>query len=152
DALGDLSFERGDFDAAACWYRLLLPAGKDGHATSTPPDLARAQAKFLLARIFGHKRLGATVPLSPSLQGDLDDFGRKHPEASGKLAGREGKYADLLQALARDRGLEASPGLDWPTLGGNPQRFRPLPVDEDLLDRLSVMARKPFIRLNLESR
>lgn len=153
DTLGDLAFERGDFETAACWYRLLLP-GSPGSLTLPVPlaESARTRAKVLLTRLFAHKRLGARAALSPSLNVDLAAFAREHPDAAGKLAGREGKYHEILAGVARDRLLEAPPAEGVPTFGGSPGRFGPLPVEEYLADRLSILTRKPFLRLNLETR
>lgn len=141
DALGDLAFDRGDFATAASWYGL-LPAA----------DPARARAKHLLARLFAHKRLGPLAVTPPALRRDLDAFTRDHAAAAGKLAGRDGKYADTLAAVGRDRGLEVPPGDGWPTFAGDAARSRQLPVEEHLADRLAILSRRPFVRVNLDSR
>src|SRR5438093_1486788 len=59
DLLGDLAFERGDFDEAESWWRLLVPpAGvkpdaKDDLAYPDPRgDRALIRAKQFLARLF----------------------------------------------------------------------------------------------------
>jgi outer membrane protein assembly factor BamB len=127
DVLGDLAFEQGYFDEALNWWRMLAPPA--GTSPDRPVqelicpdaamDLARAQAKQILARLF---------------QGDFDNavqelqaFRKLHPGTPGTLAGCTGAYADTVQALleqARAGPMLESP--DWPTFGGAPSRSRHL--------------------------
>jgi len=141
DALGDLAFDRGDFAAAGLWYGLLPGT-----------DPARSRAKHLLVRLFAHKRLGPLAATPPALRRDLDAFTRDHAGAAGNLAGRDGTYADMLAAVGRDRALEVPPGDGWPTFAGDAARSRTLPVEEHLADRLAILSRRPFVRVNLDSR
>src|SRR6516165_4339147 len=56
DLLGDLSFEKGQFEEARHWWSLLAPLDGSGEGRSLFPhpkvDLARVQAKQILALIF----------------------------------------------------------------------------------------------------
>ncbi len=123
DRLGDLAFERGRFDEAEEWWRLLSPL-PDAHREEATrglalvyPDLsldpARIQAKQLLARLYRDPESGWAT--------ELDGFRARHGKTEGSLAGRKGRYADLLQALANEKSKTArAADSDWPTFGGSP--------------------------------
>jgi outer membrane protein assembly factor BamB/tetratricopeptide (TPR) repeat protein len=144
DLLGDLAFERGRFEEAEEWWRLLSPlpdarreAATRGLALVYPdPTLkpARLQAKQLLARLFHAGPTGWTA--------EMDAYRARHGKAEGTLAGRKGRYADLLHTLAEERKKEgnAEPP-DWPTFGGDPSRGRVIAAPDDILDRLSALCR-----------
>ena len=104
------------------------------------------QSKQLLARLFGdpHDTWAAA----------LDSFRVRHGKAEGTLAGRKGRYADLLQELADERKKEGpTADTDWPTFGGDPSRGRVISAPDDILDRLSALCRDgPTWRFNLEER
>ncbi len=144
DLLGDLSFERGRFDEAEEWWRLLAPlpdalrdAATRGHALVYPDpslDSARLQAKQLLAQLFR----GSSGEWSAA----LDAYRERHAKAEGTLAGRKGRYADLLAMLAEERKKQSDKErADWPTFGDDPSRGRVIPVEDDILDRLSALCR-----------
>jgi outer membrane protein assembly factor BamB len=156
DLLGDLAFERGRFEEAEEWWRLLSPlpdvrreAGTRGLALVYPdPTLkpARIQAKQLLARLFCGRAGGWAAELAA--------YRARHGEAEGTLAGRKGGYVDLLHALAEERKKEGNvEPPDWPTFGGDPSRGRVITAPEDILDRLSALCRDgPTWSFNLEKR
>jgi outer membrane protein assembly factor BamB len=155
-SLGDLAFERGDFDEAETWWRLLLPA--DNGAGDPPPDqpatelhyprptidMARLRAKLLLARLF---REGATV-LAPELR----DYAAKHPKAEGSLAGQTGTYAEILRKQADVP--RPAPALDqpWPTFGGSASRGQIVAAPVNMTDRLGQLCQAPRWRFGLEDR
>ena len=154
DQLGDLAFERGRFDEAEEWWRLLAPlpdarrdaANRGLQLVYPDPTLnpARLQAKQLLARIFGRPD-GAG-------RDELQAFAQRHGQAEGTLAGRKGRYADVLRALAEERKKEKTfSEADWTTFGGDPSRGRVIPAPDDILDRLSALCRSgPTWRFNLQ--
>jgi outer membrane protein assembly factor BamB/tetratricopeptide (TPR) repeat protein len=138
DALGDLAFERGDFAAAeASWRHLATlnqpaqggkpeadhPAADMVYPAPQHVDPARARAKQLLARLFRNDHQGYA-------KGEKA-FVALHPDAAGELAGRKGKYAEILTELAREVDALAAPRLpeSWPTLGGDASRQRILAKD-----------------------
>jgi len=151
DLLGDLAFERGRFEEAEEWWRLLAPL-PDARSPASPqrqqsdlslvyPDLrldpARVQAKQLLARLFqGEDSEWMTA---------LEVYRQTHAQAEGTLAGRKGRYVDLLRALAaemrstkRSRDREGAMGDSH---------------SEDILDRLSALCREgPTWSFSLEQR
>src|SRR5262245_29001943 len=105
DALGDLAFERGRFAEAEAWWRLLATPPDAGRAG--PPDLvypdptggpARARAKQLLARLFAGPDAGWDEALAA--------YRKAHADAEGSLAGRKGRYADILAELAGEQRKE----------------------------------------------
>ncbi len=156
DLLGDLAFERGRFEEAEEWWRLLAPlpdARRDAVMHSLAlvyPDLsldpARVQAKQLLARLFqGTDNEWSTA---------LEAYRQHYAKAEGTLAGRKGRYGDLLQALAEEM---RNPQQDH---DGEATAFPALPQgcglalhSEEVLDRLSALCRDgPTWSFNLEQR
>lgn len=154
DQLGDLAFERGRFDEAEEWWRLLAPlpdarrdAANRGLQLIYPDptlDPARLQAKQLLARIFGR-----TEGAGPK---ELNAFAQRYGKGQGTLAGRKGRYTDLLRALAEERKKEKTfSDADWTTFGGDPSRGKVISASDDILDRLSALCRSgPTWRFNLQ--
>jgi outer membrane protein assembly factor BamB/tetratricopeptide (TPR) repeat protein len=139
ELLGDLAFERGDFEQARHWWRMLaLPLGEVRPRNKEPaevhhllfpdPDanrVARVRAKQLIARLFqGDGR---------KVQADLKAYRSRHGQAAGHLAGSDGNYAATVARLLREtRGQAAVPeGDDWTSFAGGPARNlvlpRPLP-------------------------
>ena len=140
DLLGDLAFERGAFEEAERWWRLLArPAseldrktpGKDVLVFPDPQvDEARARAKQLLARLFAGDPAG--------FREEWRAFQQRHGGASGHLAGRDGNYVHILKALA-DKAADVAPGATveaWRTFAGDPSRNFILPRATGRLDRL----------------
>ncbi|HEY7329979.1 MAG TPA: PQQ-binding-like beta-propeller repeat protein [Gemmataceae bacterium] len=156
DLLGDLAFERGRFEEAEEWWRLLAPlpdarrdAGTRGLALVYPNatlDAARVQAKQLLARLFQ----GADSEWMSA----LESYGQRYAKVEGSLAGQKGRYVDLLQKLVEERKKQghSEPEI-WPTFGGSPSRGTPVPAPEDILSRLGELCgRRPKWTFNLEQR
>jgi outer membrane protein assembly factor BamB len=123
--LGDLAFERGEFDLALNWWRRIAPLPSQelalrrglGEGRRRPGvDLVRVHAKQVLALAFagrtdaGHER---------------DAFRSLYPSASGNLAGQSDAYHEILTHWI-ERLKEAAPAGDenWPTLGGAANRSR----------------------------
>jgi outer membrane protein assembly factor BamB len=122
DLLGDLAFERGAFDEADYWWRLLaVPASEkdrpiDGDGLTFPDpriDVARVRAKQILALLFRGRPAAAAE--------EWRAFRQLHADASGELAGRKGNYAqavyDLIAAVSSNGGRVAEPG--WVTFAGD---------------------------------
>jgi cellulose synthase operon protein C len=118
DLLGDLAFERGDFDEARHWWRLLapLPVENVGLLQLRFPgrniDIARAEAKQILALAFQGSPAQA--------QAQLNHFHERYPQARGALAGKHGLFSETVQAALRDMvkaGL-ANNADPWPTFAG----------------------------------
>ena len=124
DLLGDLAFERGQFEEARHWWGLLAPldaaAGDSLHFPDPHIDPAGIQAKQILALIF---------------QGRLDEsraaiahFQERHSRAAGHLAGQNGVYTrtltKTLDAFRQER--IANNAEPWTTFAGDPSRNRVL--------------------------
>jgi outer membrane protein assembly factor BamB len=138
DLLGDLAFERGNFEEASDWWNMLAPLSPSepqGLASGFPSDhekslrlnyanpqvdLARVRAKQILVRLFQGERTGLPVALK--------DFRAKNGRSEGAFAGRKGNYADILEALAADPKLTAevdkrkNEPRPWPTFAGDSTR------------------------------
>ena len=88
-------------------------------------DLARVAAKKLLCR--------AAAGENPPNKGELGEFARLYPAATGALAGRNGDYAELLaDSLSSDHlAPPAQPDSRWPTFAGSLTRSKVVagPID-----------------------
>jgi hypothetical protein len=126
DLLGDLAFERGDFDEARHWWRLLAPLDSiatEGVLFPAPKmDLARTAAKQILALAFQGRVAQA--------QEELDRVHERFPGATGPLAGKRGLYSEAVRAAIHDMtqaGI-ANNADAWPTFAGSASRNHPLSV------------------------
>jgi outer membrane protein assembly factor BamB len=130
ELLGDLAFERGDFEEAIGWWRLLAVHHPDARTVE-----ASLQARRLLARFFAGDR-------SDDWTAGLDTFHRKHPDAEGYFAGSKGVFWKRLSEIAqRERDTPAIAPRDWPTFAGAPSRNRILPADTLTPDSLTRLVR-----------
>jgi outer membrane protein assembly factor BamB len=133
DMLGDLAFERGQFGEAEQWWRMIAPTAGDKPPADVPktacpalvfPDpqvnLARVRAKQVLARAFAAQDQSNRSDVEKALAA----FRSQHAKAEGRLAGRQGNYADTLAAVLREslapRTIEET--ATWPTFGGDAGR------------------------------
>jgi outer membrane protein assembly factor BamB len=155
DFLGDLAFERGKFDEAEHWWRMLaMPA-------TTSDAQQRAQRVEILNRDIGGPR--STLRTSDShaarlifpdpqvdlgrvrakqimarlfrgeraaLQKELEAFRAVHSSARGQLAGQEGVYLEILQTLARRQDMLVAKATEeaWSTFGGSAARSLIVPA------------------------
>jgi outer membrane protein assembly factor BamB len=137
DLLGDIAFERGEFEEAEqLWRTIVRPATQPaaqaiGLVVANPKlNVASIRAKQLLAQLFQ----GETDTLATELQA----FAKAHPDARGKLAGKQGLYVDILTSLAnqpRELGTPLSPE-GWTHFAGDAQRNRVLRKVEGRLAHL----------------
>lgn len=124
DLLGDLAFEKGQFDEARHWWSLLAPLDgeRDDRLLFPHPqvDLARVQAKQILALIF-QGRLDEAQSAVPG-------FLYLHAKAKGSLAGKDDAYGVILQKTLDSFAKERLRNNDepWTTFGGDAQRNRTL--------------------------
>ncbi|MFL5340974.1 MAG: PQQ-binding-like beta-propeller repeat protein [Gemmataceae bacterium] len=124
--LGDLALERGEFEAAARYWRMIARPAAESEKPAfelvypDPSDGgALARAKQVLALLFEGQKERA--------KSELTAFRTKHPGATGSLAGRRGNYAEILQKLLEtDLRLGSAPvaaqAQPWTTLAGDPAR------------------------------
>ena len=119
-ALGELSFEEGDFTAARWFWERIVPAKLPPGASPTWPgypdtnlDLAAVRAWLVLVSIVEGSLDRA--------KGELAEFTRLHGDARGRLGGREVKYVEALAAMLGEAARWPTPAasLDWPTFAGN---------------------------------
>jgi outer membrane protein assembly factor BamB len=131
DLLGDLAFERGDFEEARSWWQRLAPLPSDDAPAGDPAtlrfpdpkvDLPRVQAKQVLALAF--------QGLLDQAQDELDRFHRRHPQAHGRLAGKDGPYSQAVQEAIHGvlRAGLANNADPWPTFAGSDARNQALTV------------------------
>jgi outer membrane protein assembly factor BamB len=127
DLLGDLAFERGDFDEARAWWRRVAPPLSDDFSALLYPgpsgvDRVRVQAKQILALAFAGRLVEA--------QSELARFHERHPTARGALAGTVGRYSEIVhtaiqQLVSAGIGNNADP---WSTFAGTADRNPALTV------------------------
>lgn len=129
DLLGDIAFERGDFDEADQWWRMIArPLNPSGRAEPEPApkdrpqdqelvfpkpksDPARIHAKQIVADLYRGDVVGARAQMAR--------FREVHGKAEGKLAGRqEGLYADILKELSEAAPRTTVDDDRWPTFAG----------------------------------
>jgi len=112
DLLGELAFERGEFHVAREYWRRILEVYPDPSV-----DRAWVQAKATLCLMAMGRLAEAKLALA--------DLAKHHPQARGRLAGREGRFVAILEQVMREPTFRA-PGAagreDWPTLGGSARR------------------------------
>lgn len=117
--LGELAFERGEFRTAEGYWRRLLPSADAAEPSFPDPktDLAAVRARVVLAVLFQGETERARQ--------ELATFEKDHPKAAGRLAGKDGPYAQTLGALL-DRppvfAAEASGDGEWTAFGGSASR------------------------------
>src|ERR1051325_250055 len=120
DLLGDLAFERGDFEEARHWWHLLARTDDGLRFPGPKVDLPRVRAKLILAQMFQGRHDEARA--------DLARFRRLHAGAQGALAGQNGAYAPILEktlATLVDKRIRNN-DEPWTTFGGAPTRNRAL--------------------------
>src|SRR5262249_36988928 len=104
--LGDILFERGQFQAAERLWRHLLPdAGADLIYPGSRSDLAAVRARIVLAIIFQHDLDRARTEFAA--------FKTRHADATGTLAGKTGLLVNVLQHF-----LDHPPKLSLPANSG----------------------------------
>jgi outer membrane protein assembly factor BamB/tetratricopeptide (TPR) repeat protein len=148
DLLGDLAFERGQFDDALAWWRLLAPSEKDSGDLIYPDlhlEAARLLAKQLLAQLF---RDGP----GSSWEEAVRAYAKTHAATTGRLAGRHGSYAQILEAVAQEAREGPAADPDWSAYGGDTRHGLVAQAPADILDRLSALCREgPTWRFRLDT-
>ena len=149
-ALGEMALEAGDFSAARWYWERIVPNASPAGTSQTWPgypdtdlDLATVRARLVLVSILGGaEKMGISPisrngspaagqkwdlsPFSARARQELVEFVRLHPDAKGRLGGREGKYADLLRTLLAESVAWPTAASDpnWVTFAGNVERNR----------------------------
>jgi len=124
-ALGEMALESGDYAAARWHWERIVPVQNPGTAAmprawpsypDTDLDLAAVRARLVLVSI-----LEGTTDRA---RAELAAFRKLHPDAQGRLGGRDGRYVQLLESLLTESASwPAAPSdNDWLTFAGNPQR------------------------------
>ena len=122
DLLGDLAFEKGEFDEARHWWSLLVPFDETDEERLLFPhpkvDLVRVRAKQILALIFQGRHDEA--------QRNIARLERLHPQARGQFAGQDAVFTTILQknlaSIIRER--ISNDDEPWTTFGGAVTRNR----------------------------
>jgi outer membrane protein assembly factor BamB/tetratricopeptide (TPR) repeat protein len=159
ELLGDLAFERGDFDEARRWWRLLaVPVHDIKQRTKEEPNrledlmypdpeedrVARVRAKHLIAQLFQGE--------GQALAADLKAFRQLHGKATGHLAGTQGNYADIVQKLIEKTKVETQHTEEETasTFAGKPSRN--LVAPSGLPDRIGANGPAWVVRLDSGAR
>jgi outer membrane protein assembly factor BamB len=121
DLLGDLAFERGEFDEARAWWRRIAPPLSNDFSALVYPgasrvDRVRVQAKQILALAFAGRLVEA--------QTELVRYHERYPTSRGALAGTVGRYSEIVhtaiqQLVSAGIGNNADP---WITFAGSADR------------------------------
>ena len=124
-ALGEALFQEGQYAAArAYWQRILPfqpPEGTKRTWLSYPDsdkDLAEVRAWLVMLSIFQGR--------GDEAESQLTEFDRLHPNARGRLGGRDVPLADALKELLQESRTwpDLPQGTDWPTFAGSAVRHR----------------------------
>lgn len=132
-ALGEIALEEGDYAAARWHWERILPFAPPREVPRTWPgfpdtdlDLATVRARLVLVSILEGSAGRA--------RDELKEFTRLHPDAQGRLGGREVNYAEALGALLAESATwpQPKPSPDWPTFAGSPSRNKIAPQGVDI--------------------
>lgn len=126
-ALGELELQRGHYQAARnAWLKIKTSEiSADQTLSSTDFELSPASVQARLALV-------AIREGSWQLAEELTEaFGREHPQATGRLGGREVVLADYLSALLQQarKWPRRTKREKWPTYAGSLQRTGNSPVE-----------------------
>jgi hypothetical protein len=124
-AMGEMALERGDYESARAAWRRVRPetAGNGLAVPRSSIELANVRARLALASIREADFERA--------ERELAELSENHPDAVGRLGGREVNLATELRKLLNDarEGFMPTNGA-WPTAQGNSRRnsLSPLPL------------------------
>jgi outer membrane protein assembly factor BamB len=131
DMLGDLAFERGDFDEADHWWRMLtgprVERGRERASSNRIPagelvfptpqvDLARVCAKRIIVQMVHGNR--------DELTAAINAYKVRYGQVEGELAGQKARYIDTLKQLVSevDHAMAAAADRRWTTFAGDASR------------------------------
>ena len=132
-ALGEMALETGDYAGAREYWEKIIPVDLPADAPGTwlcfpdtDLDLAAIRARLVLVSILEGSPDGAREELAA--------FARLHPDARGRLGGREVNYAEALNSLLAASAAWPPPktSSDWPTFAGSPSRNKTAPRSTDV--------------------
>ena len=117
--LAQREFERAEFDSAERYWRMLLSEGNGLRYPDPRTSTSSVLARLILVKLFRGEFEHARVALKA--------LHENHSDAAGLLAGRDGKYAETLEALLKDPRQVILPaaladGKEWATFAGNGTR------------------------------
>ncbi len=147
-----------------CWWRVLRTADLEERWAELEPVfttpaisstwLSYPDTDLNLADVRARLALVSILEGSPQRAAfEIELQRRLHPDAEGRIAGRTGRYADLLKKLLEESKSwkRRSGSSDWPTLGGSQRRSR-IAQDIDIvprpmwqMDLLPVSVEREFI-------
>ena len=133
--LGELAWEHGALARARSFWEQLLPPAAPASAGEPPLVLKYPDSPIDPAQIKARLVLCDVMQRNPDrAQIELKSFRSAYPQASGKLAGRQGNLAAVLEALLVEVddtfAKSVSPGTS--TFAGNPQRNQVQPQRFDV--------------------
>ena len=117
--LGEMALERGEYLAARWYFERIIPQPPPPNGNPNWPgypdtniDLAAVRARLVLTSILE----GST----DRAKEELTELKRLHPQATGRLGGREVNLADALTKMLTESETwpQAKPSPDWLTFGG----------------------------------
>ena len=136
-ALGEMALETADYAAARSYWEKAIPVDPPADASrtwlsvaDTDLDLAAIRARLVLVSILEGSRARA---------GDeLAELARLHPDAQGRLGGRDVNYIEALSPLLTEStkwpDLPLYQNTGWSTFAGSPSRNKIAPQGVDLAD------------------
>jgi len=147
ELLADLAYQDGRFDEAIALYRRLLPDLEREAADGQVPGLRHPDPDVEPARILAKIALCRSIAGRPPTTEELGQFRERFPDAVGELAGRDGRYVEIVEQALEEDGLRLPEVSDarWPTFAGSPSRNKVAPGPAELGQRLwSLTLRTPL--------
>lgn len=133
--LGDLAWEQGALARARSHWEKLLPLAAPPEAGELPVVLKYPDSQFTAAEIKARLVLCRLYQgNTPRTQEDLAAFRGAYPDATGRVAGRTGNLATLLEGLVATAQKPAGDmaALDTTTYAGNFERNQVQPRNFDV--------------------
>jgi len=127
-ALGEFALEEADYSAARAYWERAIPAESVPdvprtwlNVPDTDRDVASIRARLVLASILEGSRDRAGE--------ELAEFERLHPDARGRLGGRDVRFVEALSGLLdeSESWLPVATSPDWATFAGTPLRDKIAP-------------------------
>lgn len=132
-ALGEAAWDRGDFASARLYWTQLIPLGQEAREANLPTvlrypdsdlDQAAILARLVLCTLLEGERNRAGI--------EIERFGERFPEATGTLAGRHGRFVDLLKQIHDESAPWNLNGEEVATFGLNNGRSGTLPASVEI--------------------
>jgi outer membrane protein assembly factor BamB/tetratricopeptide (TPR) repeat protein len=132
-ALGEAAWDRGDLASARLYWTQLVPLGQEAREANLPTvlrypdsdlDQAAILARLVLCTLLEGERNRAGI--------EIERFRERFPDATGTLAGRHGRFVDLLKQIYEESAPWNLISEEVATFGLNNGRSGTLPASVEI--------------------